>query len=81
MSTKNTLGWGLRLGWLLMGIGMLGLGLRPLLRAQSHYETYWGGAAFVPVVLLIGGTILFVGIFRWEKINNRVPSRKKRSHH
>ena len=44
--------------WLPLG------GLWTLLRGQTRYQSYWGGAAFTPVLLLVGAMATYLALFR-----------------
>jgi hypothetical protein len=80
VSNVQRLGRSVRVGFLLVGLAFLGLGLSPLLKGQAFYQSYWGGAAFAPLVALIGVGMLFVGVFRWEQIQKREPPQRKKHH-
>jgi len=69
-----------RVGFLLMGLAILGLGLSPLLRGHVFYQSYWGGAAFAPLVALVGLGFLLIGIFRWEGFQKGEPPQRKKHH-
>jgi hypothetical protein len=55
----------------LVGLGFLTLGLRTLLKGHLFYQTYWGGAAFAPIVILIGVFVLCLATFGWWQIEKR----------
>jgi len=66
----------------LVGLGFLSLGLRPLLKGGLFYQTYWGGAAFAPVVVLIGLFVLCLATFGWsrlERTNTDVADKRDKS--
>ena len=41
---------------------VVGVGGRPLARGQLFYQNYWGGAVFVPTILLVGAIILIAAL-------------------
>ncbi len=51
----------------LVGLGFLSLGLRTLLKGRLFYQTYWGGAAFAPMGVLISFLVLYLAIFGWSR--------------
>jgi hypothetical protein len=80
MNDMRKPGWFARTGFLFMGLAVLGLGLSALLKGHLLYQSYWGGAAFAPVVSLIGAGLLYIGIFRWERIQKREPPLRTKHH-
>jgi hypothetical protein len=66
MSTKRLeAGWFARAGLFLVGVGLFASGLGYLLRGQAFYQNYWGGAVFDPIVILIGGVVIYLALFRF----------------
>jgi len=46
---------------------VLGLGARPLARGTLFYQSYWGGAVFVPVLLFVAALILVIAVIDWNR--------------
>jgi len=59
--------WYGRLGLGLMGLAILSLGLGALLRGRYFYQTFWGGAAFAPIVILVGALIIYLATTGWRR--------------
>ena len=45
---------------------VLGLTARPLAKGAMFYQSYWGGAVFVPFLLLVAATIVVVAVMNWK---------------
>ena len=43
-----------------------GLVARPLAKGAMFYQSYWGGAVFVPFLLLVAATIVVVAVMNWK---------------
>jgi hypothetical protein len=46
---------------------VLGLAARPLARGALFYQSYWGGAVFVPVLLFVAALILVIAVIDWNR--------------
>ena len=46
---------------------VLGLVARPLAKGAMFYQSYWGGAVFVPCLLVVAATIVVVAIMNWKR--------------
>ena len=46
---------------------MFGLVARPLAKGAVFYRSYWGGAVFVPFVLLIAAILVAIVIINWNR--------------
>jgi hypothetical protein len=46
---------------------MLGLAARPLARGAMFYQSYWGGAVFVPFVLFIAAALVVMVVITWKR--------------
>ena len=53
----------------LVAVSLLVGGLAVLASGALGYRTYWGGRAFAPFIVLVGGLLLFLVIFRWKRLN------------
>jgi|HubBroStandDraft_4_1064222.scaffolds.fasta_scaffold2554253_1 hypothetical protein len=56
-----------RLGFMLIGLMLIAVGTRTLLRGMTHYETFWGSAVSAPFAIFIGLLVLVVAFVRWRK--------------
>ena len=59
--------WYVRVGLALLGAALVSMSLAPLWRGAMFYETYWGGAAFAPFGLMLGGSVLYLSTFGWRR--------------
>jgi hypothetical protein len=59
---------------------MIFLGLAHLFSGEMHYSNWWGGLVFAPFIIIVGTFLLYLVIFKWQKINNLSKSKpvKKR---
>ena len=71
MNKEKKVPWYARLGFGLLGLALVFTGLAPLLRGAKFYETYWGGAAFAPIILIIGVAVLLLATIGWKRIARR----------
>jgi hypothetical protein len=55
------------LTYLVLLLVVLGLAARPLARGALFYQSYWGGAIFVPLVLFVGAVILVIAVVDWKR--------------
>ncbi|HKW64179.1 MAG TPA: hypothetical protein VJN89_16625 [Candidatus Acidoferrum sp.] len=59
----------------LVGLGFVSLGLTPLLKGAFFYQTYWGGAAFAPVVVVIGAFAIYIATLGWGRLESRAADK------
>jgi hypothetical protein len=52
--------WMRFLSYFVMFLVVIGLCLRPLSKKALSYQSFWGGAVFVPFVLLAAAIVLFI---------------------
>lgn len=57
-----------RLGLLLLGVAVIGMGLRPLLRGNVDYVGLAGSMVFAPFVVLLGVILLCVAVWGREDL-------------
>jgi hypothetical protein len=59
----------IRFGAMLVSITIIGAGLIPLfLKKDLFYSNWWGGLVFAPLPLLVGIFLLYLVVFKWDKI-------------
>jgi polyferredoxin len=46
---------------------VLGMVARPLAKGSLFYQSYWGGAVFVPFVLLVAALIFVIVLTGWNR--------------
>jgi hypothetical protein len=46
---------------------VLGMAARPLARGASFYQSYWGGAVFVPLLLVVAALILVIAVINGNR--------------
>ena len=71
MKQNGSKPWYVRPALGLVGLGFLSLGLMPLLKGGFFYQTYWGGAAYAPLVVLVGVFVLYMATFGWRRLESR----------
>lgn len=71
MRQRRSRPWYVRPALGLVGLGLLSLGLTPLLKGGLFYQTYWGGAAFAPLVIVIGAFTIYMATFGWRRLEGR----------
>ena len=55
------------LAYFVLLLVMLGLVARPLAKGAMFYQIYWGGAVFVPFVLLIAAALVVMLVITWKR--------------
>ena len=55
------------LAYFVLLLVMLGLVARPLAKGAMFYQGYWGGAVFVPFVLLIAAALVVMLVITWKR--------------
>src|SRR5438132_790386 len=55
------------LAYFVLLLVMLGLVARPLAKGAMFYQSYWGGAVFVPFVLLIAAALVVMLVITWKR--------------
>ena len=48
----------------------ISLGAATLKKGELHYENYWGGNVFALFAIAIGLLLLFIVVFKWNKMKN-----------
>ena len=56
--------------YLALLLAMLGLLARPLAKGALFYQSYWGGAVFVPFLLLIVAIFVVAVVVNWNRNKN-----------
>ena len=66
---RNTKKLFVRFGAILVALVIIGTGLIPVaLKRDFFYSNWWGGLVFAPLAVLIGIFLLYLIVFKWEKI-------------
>ena len=67
--SKSTERWPLtkRLLSYLVFFVVLGLAARPLSKGALFYQSYWGGAVFVPFILLVAVLVVVAFVLDWKR--------------
>lgn len=55
------------LSYFVLFLVVLGLAARPLARGALFYQSYWGGAVFVPFLLLVAAAVLVIAVIDWNR--------------
>jgi hypothetical protein len=63
--------WYVRPAFAALGFGLVSMALAPLLKGHRFYTNYFGDLVFAPVALLIGFFVLYLAIFRWDRVARR----------
>jgi len=80
MRPKSHVRWYARFGLALVGLGLLSVSLGHLLRGHMFYQSYSGGAVFVPIGLFVGALIIYFAVFgKDEKQPREAPKKRKTS--
>jgi len=60
----------IRSGMFLVSFIVIGTGLIPLLTQKDlFYSNWWGGLVFAPITVIAGVFLLYLILFKWEKID------------
>ncbi len=65
-----------RISSVLISLFILSLGILHLLAGHLHYLNYRGALVFSPFTIVIGLFMLYVAIFKWDKINGNTNTKK-----
>ena len=55
------------LSYLVLFFIALGLAARPLSKGALFYQSYWGGAVFIPFILLVATLVLVALVLDWRR--------------
>ncbi len=67
---KNSKKLFIRIGIVLVSITLIGTGLIPLiLKNDLFYSNWWGGLVFAPITVFAGFFLLYLVLFKYEKID------------
>jgi hypothetical protein len=54
---------------ILITLAVITTGLRPLLsKGDMFYNNWWGGLVFAPLTIVVGFFLLYLIIFKWDKM-------------
>ena len=58
-----------RSGAILIALTLIGTGLiSVMLKRDLFYSNWWGGLVFAPLTMLAGIFLLYLVVFKWEKL-------------
>ena len=57
-----------RLGGALLGVFAVCYGVLQIVRGELNYQNYWGGLVFAPFTILLGALILYLSLFRHDRV-------------
>ena len=70
-----------RFGIALFGLVAIGMGVAPLLRGETSFESWpRSGLVFAPLILGLGILVLLASIFNWHKLLLDPDVRRRREH-
>ncbi|MBU2578211.1 hypothetical protein KKA69_05310 [Patescibacteria group bacterium] len=53
----------------LISFAVIATGIRPLIiKNDMFYNNWWGGLVFAPLTIIVGLFLLYLVIFKWDKI-------------
>jgi uncharacterized membrane protein YcjF (UPF0283 family) len=52
----------------LIALAVAATGIRHLLKGDTSYQNWWGGLVFAPLTIIGGILLLYVVIFKWDKL-------------
>lgn len=55
------------LSYFVLFLVVLGLAARPLARGALFYQSYWGGAVFVPLILFVAAVVVVIAVIDWNR--------------
>jgi len=53
-------------------------GLLQMTRGNVSYENYWGGLVFAPFTIFLGALVLYIALFRHERVAGASRDKKGR---
>ena len=57
---------------------LMSTGVVHIIRGSMGWKNYWGGLVFPPFAIIFGLLLIYVGIFRWRKLQEKAGDRKGR---
>lgn len=70
-----------RLVFVILSLVLVLTGIMYMAKGLIGWSNYWGGLVYSPFAVLVGLLLLYVGIFRWERlIRSRKTDKKGRVH-
>lgn len=67
-----------RLAGALFGVFTVCYGVLQIARGRPDYENYWGGLVFAPFTILVGALVLFISLFRHDRVAGAWRDKKGR---
>ena len=54
---------------ILISLAVIATGIRPLIvKGDMFYNNWWGGLVFAPLTIIVGFLLLYLIIFKWDKM-------------
>jgi uncharacterized membrane protein YcjF (UPF0283 family) len=54
---------------ILISLAVVATGMSPLfIQGDLFYHNWWGGLVFAPITIIVGLFLLFLVIFKWDKM-------------
>lgn len=78
MLTKKTKDRIARIFAILMCLVLTAQGIVSIYKSEWSYRNYWGGLVFGPIAILIGILLIYLLLFRWDKLQKDIVDKKGR---
>lgn len=66
-----------RLVFVFLSLVLVITGVKYMAEGSIGWSNYWGGLVFPPFAVLVGLLLLYVGMFRWERLIKAPKTDKK----
>jgi hypothetical protein len=67
-----------RLPGAFFGVFAVCYGVLQIMRGQLSYQNYWGGLVFAPFAIVLGVLVLYISLFRHDRVAGAWRDRKGR---
>jgi len=74
-SKRNRIG---RIFLILFSLLLIFSGVAHIMGGSMGWRNYWGGLVFPPFAIFFGMLLIYVAIFRWRKLQEKLGDRKGR---
>ncbi len=68
-----------RIVLILISLILLGTGINSTFSLWPFYRNYWGGIIYGPIAIAVGFLVLYIGIFRASKLNEKLVDKRGRA--